>query len=137
MAGVRVTADCAVYFRLSVESLTAGQEIPAGEFADHLLSTGAPVESLDDHVAGESVGDPRTPPELTAGDPTAGGGPEAADLGGDVALAMQVPAGSVADVLAWVDGDLERAAAALTAEQANGGKPRSTLVSQLTALLDT
>lgn len=145
MPAIRVAADCAVYFRLSVESLAEGQEIPAGEFADYLLATGAPVESLDTPAAGESGGDPETPPASTDtdtsgdADSTAGALVAAASggEGGDLALIAQVPDGTKDDVLAWVNGDSERAAAALLAERARGAKARTTLVAPLTALLDT
>lgn len=45
-----------------------------------------------------------------------------------------VPDGSVAEILAWVDGDRARAAAALAAETAAGGKARTSLIPQLEAL---
>jgi len=141
MSGVRVIESCSVYYRHVVEPLTAGQEIPPGEFADWLAATGAPVEPLDTPDAGESVEDPGTPPapggagtagdgDLVVTDP-AGDGPVS-----DLELIAQVPDGTKDDVLAWVAGDLERAAAALTAEQARGGKVRTTLVAALSALLD-
>lgn len=45
-----------------------------------------------------------------------------------------VPDGSAKDVLAWVDGDPERATAAWDAEQARD-KPRATLLADLTKLV--
>lgn len=47
----------------------------------------------------------------------------------------EVPAGTVAEVLAWVDGDPDRAANALDVERAKGDKARGTLVAGLTALI--
>ena len=44
--------------------------------------------------------------------------------------------GTIDDLMAWVDGDQERAAQALEAEQAKD-KPRSTVVKRLSALADT
>jgi hypothetical protein len=44
--------------------------------------------------------------------------------------------GTIDDLMSWVDGDRERAAQALAAEQAKD-KPRSTVVKRLTALADT
>ncbi|MBN1174005.1 MAG: hypothetical protein JXA67_17665 [Micromonosporaceae bacterium] len=113
---VEVTRDCRVYYNHSVHDLAAGQVVPVGEFAAWLLGTGAPVRPRDEPVASGGTGSPASQPD------------------GDLALVEQVPSGSVADVLTWVDGDLRRAAAALTAEQARGGKPRATLVTALAQL---
>ncbi|GAB2951946.1 hypothetical protein GCM10027280_45410 [Micromonospora polyrhachis] len=46
----------------------------------------------------------------------------------------KVPTGTIAEILAWVDGNPDRAARALDVEQA--GKARSTLVADLTAIVD-
>lgn len=46
-------------------------------------------------------------------------------------LGDSVPDGTIAEVLAWVDSDRDRAAQALAAEQAKGDKARSTLVADL------
>jgi hypothetical protein len=46
MGAVRVTRATRVYFNHSVELLAEGQEVPEGEFADYLRSTGAPVEEV-------------------------------------------------------------------------------------------
>ncbi len=48
----------------------------------------------------------------------------------------EVPEGSIATVLAWVNGDRGRAERALTAEQAKGDKVRSTLLAELEQLTD-
>lgn len=56
------------------------------------------------------------------------------DWTGDRLKPAGPPAGSIADVLAWVDGDPERAAQALAAETA--GKSRGSLIKQLTELSD-
>lgn len=50
-------------------------------------------------------------------------------------LVDQVPAGAVADVLAWVGTDPDRAVAARTVERARDGRPRSTLVAALDELI--
>ena len=47
-----------------------------------------------------------------------------------------VPDGKVDEVLAWVDGDKDRAAKALEAEQAKGDKARTTLTGPLEELLE-
>jgi hypothetical protein len=105
MAGVRVTRDTRVYYNHSVESLVAGQEVPAGEFADYLLAGGAPVEAIESADA-----------------------PPVGDLDGDT-----VPDGAAAEVLAWVGDDPARAGAALKAEQQRE-KPRTTLITALEKL---
>lgn len=48
-----------------------------------------------------------------------------------------VPTGTIAEILAWVDSDPDRAALALEAEQAKGDKARSTLVVDLEQLVDS
>lgn len=45
---VIVKETCKVAWDCGVTDLEAGQEIPSGEFANYLLSTGAPVESTED-----------------------------------------------------------------------------------------
>lgn len=47
----------------------------------------------------------------------------------------EVPSGSVADVVAWVGEDRERAAMALEVEAAKGDNARKTLIAGLTELL--
>lgn len=47
-------------------------------------------------------------------------------------MADQVPEGTITEVLSWVDGDPQRAAQALEAEQA--GQQRATLIAQLEAI---
>lgn len=54
-------------------------------------------------------------------------------IGEPIPVAEAVPDGPANEVLAWVGDDPDRAAAALTVEQA-AAKPRSTLVDQLTKL---
>lgn len=98
---VRVTEDCSVHYNYGLHPLKAGEVIPDGEFAAHLLASKAPVEV---------VGAEQTPPPVVDED---------------------APAGTVADVLDWVDrGVRDRAAAALEAENASD-RPRSTLVAEL------
>lgn len=48
---VFVKEKCRVAWEYGVTELEAGQEIPPGEFANYLLSTGAPVESTEDASA--------------------------------------------------------------------------------------
>lgn len=48
---VIVKETCKVAWDCGVTELEAGQEIPSGEFASYLLSTGAPVESTEDAPA--------------------------------------------------------------------------------------
>lgn len=57
---------------------------------------------------------------------------QAADASARVAID-----GSVEDVLAEVDGDQDRAIAALQAEHARPGGPRKTLIRQLSEIIDT
>lgn len=49
--------------------------------------------------------------------------------------ADEVPDGTIAVVMAWVDGDADRAGRALAAEQLKGDKARLTLVGDLERLL--
>ena len=49
---VVVTEAHRPYWRYQVHDLAAGQEIPAGEFADFLIASGAPVETVSE-AAGE------------------------------------------------------------------------------------
>jgi len=67
--------------------------------------------------------------EQHADDPDDDGGDEGGDEG-------EVPDGTIAEVLAWVGGDRDRAARALEVERAKGGKARSTLVGDLEQLVD-
>lgn len=53
---VRVMAACRPYWH-GVQELAEGQIVPSGEFADHLLATGAPVEPLDTEPAVDLDGD--------------------------------------------------------------------------------
>jgi hypothetical protein len=60
MPALRVVRSCRVYFNYAVEALVEGQEVPAGEFADFLLASDAPVVVLDDStpdVNGDGVPD--------------------------------------------------------------------------------
>lgn len=60
------------------------------------------------------------------------GGPETPP-GGD---GGEVPNGTVADVMAWVGDDPDRARRALDAENAKGDKARSTLAATLTSIVE-
>jgi hypothetical protein len=52
-----IAEDCRTYWNYQVVQLTKGDEIPDGEFADHLLAAGAPVESPALTVDGDGVPD--------------------------------------------------------------------------------
>jgi hypothetical protein len=101
MPAVRVLQDGRVSYNYGIHFISKGDEIPAGEFADHLLAT--TVDLVEE-------ADPDGPGVDTDGD--------------------GVPEGSAKQVLEWVGTDPARAAAALEAEEARP-KPRSTLVDEL------
>jgi len=92
------------------------------------------------HIGVRPAEPPAGPPAEAAVDPAPGPGHDSipdpgsgqagdVDVDGDLA----VPAGTVAEVLAWVGGDPARAARALDVERARPS-PRSSLVDQLTPL---
>jgi hypothetical protein len=57
---LRVTEPCRVAYQSSVLDLYEGQRIDAGELADYLAATGAPVEQVDESAAAP------TPPAASA-----------------------------------------------------------------------
>jgi hypothetical protein len=57
MPAVRVTEACRVHYNYGLHPLAEGEEIPAGEFADHLLATGAPVVEVESGPAADTDGD--------------------------------------------------------------------------------
>lgn len=107
---VRVTTAVRAYWPRTCQVLDfkAGEEV-VGDLADYLASSGVSVEVLD--VA----------PDVEPDDPDGPG----VDLDGD-----GVPEGSAKQILAWVNDDPARAAAALEAE-ALRDKPRTTLAGDL------
>lgn len=102
---VKLTEDHRTYWNYQVITLAKGEEIPNGEFADHLIASGAPIEVEE------------APPAPPA-DPDA------------------VPQGTVAEILAWVGEDKDKAAKALAAEQA-AERPRAGIVGPLEKPLAT
>jgi hypothetical protein len=54
---VVVTQDCRPYYNYGLHELAKGTVIPAGEFADYLLATGAPVVEQADGPAVDLDGD--------------------------------------------------------------------------------
>lgn len=104
--------------RRAVALLTDADEPPNDSPSGDTESTAADEHPADD-VAGDATGD--------GSDPI----PNADDAG---AAAVDVPDGTIDDVLAWVGDDAERARQAIAAENAEGGKARKTLVEQLAAI---
>lgn len=95
---VRVREAHRLYWNYRLIDLAAGDE-ETGDLAAYLLSTGSPVDLVDDE-------------------------PDSGELDVD---------GTVADVLAWVGEDPQRAEQALAAESAKD-KPRATLLAALAKL---
>lgn len=122
---VVATKDFRTYYRMVLVQAKKDQEFEGG-LADHLYLTRCPVEVVEDEppatepFAGDGDGDP----DDDGGTPSPAG-----DDDGD-----QPPENAtIEQVIAWVDGDPERALAALEAER-QAAKPRSTLVRQLEEL---
>lgn len=115
---VRATSAFSAVRDCQITALAEGQEVD-GDFARYLLETGTLVEPVDDD-ARALAGDTDTPPN-----------PD--DQGGNGQLDISA---KVDDVLAWVGDDKDRAREALDAETAKGDKARSSLVTQLTAIVE-
>lgn len=118
---VRVLKQFTAYWNYAITQFNEGAEAD-GDLARHLADN-APegsVEITEADPEPEVAPDPPKEPEKPA-DPDGDGPPVD---------------GTIDDLMAWVDGDRERAALALAAEQAKD-KPRSTVVKRLTALADT
>lgn len=128
---VRVTSDCKVSINGYPHDLKENQTIK-GSTAAYLLSTGAPVEQLDEEPPPED-----TPPPHTESVPTEGPveqtdqGPPLEDPPPDEPPedVEPVPTGNIETVLAWVGEQAERAVRAIEAEKA--GKARTTLIQAL------
>jgi hypothetical protein len=122
---VRLLKDATAYWNYAIQAFHPDQEID-GDLARHLADNTpeGTVEILEDDR--EQVREAEALP--APAEPVAEPGP----VGGD-----EPPAeGTIDDLMRWVDGDPDRAAQALAAEQAKD-KPRSTVVRRLAALADT
>jgi hypothetical protein len=121
---VRMLQPTTAYWNYEVRGFGKGEELE-GDLARHLAAN-APEGAVE-------VTEPDPEPEETPEPPKApADGPEDPGAGGD-----EPPVdGTIDALMVWVDGDRERAAQALAAEQAKD-KPRSTVVKRLTALADT
>jgi len=118
---VRMLKAAKGYWNYAVQEFREGEEF-FGDLARHLTDNTpeGTVEVLE--------ADPEPEPEPETVDEP----PEVSDPDGD-----EPPVdGTIDDLMAWVNDDRERAAAALAAEQAKD-KPRSTVVKRLTVLVDT
>lgn len=104
----------------AVQAIEPGRvgEVDAAE-AKALVDGGYAV-----YVTAEGLDEP--PRRTTPGKPTSAA-PPASD---------EVPDATIAVVMAWIDGDRDRAARALEVEQAKGDRARVKLVEDLTKLLD-
>lgn len=119
---VRVLKQCKGYWNYGVQTWQPGEEL-SGELARHL------AENTEDGSVEVIEADPE--PETPA--PVA---PEDSGDQGDPAADGEPPVnGTADDLMAWVDGDPGRAAAALAAEQAKD-RPRTTVVKRLQALVE-
>lgn len=104
---VRVTAACKVAYQGQILDLAEG-EVQHGELAEYLSSTGAPVQEVDDEPGGpDGAANPPDPNE--------------------------VPDAGWETVLAWAGDDPDKAARALSTEQAKK-TPRVKLVAALEKL---
>lgn len=120
---VRVLQPTRSYWNYEVREFGEGDELE-GDLARHLAANapeGAVKVTEADPDPEPEPEKPAEPPELD--DPSTGGDEPPVD-------------GTIDDLMAWVNDDPERAAAALAAEQAKD-KPRSTVVKRLTAMADT
>ncbi|NXY93507.1 hypothetical protein HYE82_03600 [Streptomyces sp. BR123] len=120
---VKALEALSLYYNYGVTTLAEGEEVKGG-LALHLLETGANVEPLDADAAAYDH-----QPEPSPKEPESEGAEQAS---GEADAEVDID-GTAADILAWVDGDEERAAEALALELAKD-KPRSTLAKQLEKL---
>lgn len=114
MLRVRVTETMSVYWNYQPLTLAEGEEV-SGEAAIYLARTGAPVKVVE----GELPAEPATEGDGAGEDAT--GGPHL------------LPGNTIAEVMAWVNDDPDRARRVLDVEQARE-KPRATLVGKLEPL---
>jgi hypothetical protein len=118
---VRVLQPTRSYWNYEVREFGEGDELE-GDLARHLAAN-APEGAVK---VTEADPEPEPEPEAPA-EP-----PEVPNPGGN-----EPPVdGTIDDLMAWVNDDPERAAAALAAEQAKD-KPRSTVVKRLTSMVDS
>lgn len=137
---MQVTADrdFAAVRNCQMIEIKAGQQLE-GDLARYLLTTGAPVSSVDDEAeaalrtaveargpGSEDLDAPVSPVEETAEG-------EAEDVG-EVELDIDA---KIDDVLAWVGEDPVRARTAWDAEVAKGDKARTTLLGKLEEIAAT
>lgn len=113
---VRFTSAHRVYWNHMVHAFASGEELPGGELANYLLAGGAPVEEIELAPAEEIEAAPAEDEQ---------------DPDDDEAPVLDVPDGSIAQVLLWVGDDCERAATALAAERGKGNGARVGLVAAL------
>lgn len=120
---VRILRETQAYWNYAVQTFKKGEEYD-GDLARHLAdnTTKDTVEVIEADPEPKVQPEPQEPAD----------GPEDPGAGGD-----EPPVdGTIDDLMAWVDGDPDRAAQALAAEQAKD-KPRSTVVKRLAALADS
>lgn len=116
---VRVAREFTAYWNYAITTFHEGAELE-GDQARHFLDN-APTGCLE-----VLEGDPE--PKAAAKAPVRAAEPEATGVDGEPPVD-----GTIDDLMAWVDGNPERAGQALEAEKAKD-KPRSTVVKRLTAL---
>lgn len=137
---VRVEQPTTAYWNYVIQRWDVGEELD-GEVARHLADN-APAGSikvieddrevarrLEAEAAAKAAGSNQP-------DPTGPGDSTGAEDGDDSDSVGGPPVdGTIDDLMAWIGDDRDKAAQALTAEQAKD-KPRSTVVKRLTALTE-
>ena len=114
---VRVLKKFTAYWNYAIAEFREGEELvgdQARHFLDNTPEGTVTVLEADPEPAPEPVKEPEEPADPAGDEPPVDG--------------------TIDDLMAWVDGDPERAAQALEAEQAKD-KPRSTVVKRLAALV--
>jgi hypothetical protein len=118
---VRVLQPTRSYWNYEVREFGEGDDLE-GDLARHLAANAPEGAVKVTEADPDPDPEPEAPPEA----------PEAPDPDGD-----EPPVdGTIDDLMAWVNDDRERAAAALAAEQAKE-RPRSTVVKRLTSMVDS
>lgn len=117
---VRVLQPTRSYWNYEVREFGEGDELE-GDLARHLAAN-APEGAVQVTEADPEPEPEPEPPEEPVDTPEDGDEPPVD--------------GTIDDLMAWVNDDRERAAAALAAEQAKD-KPRSTVVKRLTSMVDS
>jgi hypothetical protein len=123
---VVATESFKTYYKMVCIDVEEGEGFD-GEFADFLITGGAPVEPAGADKSPEPAA-PQRPEDPPAG-PESDSDPEPDGEPGDE---LDIT-GTAADVLEWVGDDPQRAAEARAAESAKD-KPRSTLLTKLDAI---